>query len=81
VLLGQNIKITVPVSSTGEEVLAVPAAALTAGSGGESRIERAASDGTTALVTVETGLAADGFVQIVSSEQPLSASDQVVVGK
>ncbi len=29
VLLGQNIKITVPVSSTGEEVLAVPAAALT----------------------------------------------------
>lgn len=81
VLLGQNIKITVPVSSTGEEVLAVPAAALTAGSGGESRIERAASDGTTALVTVETGLAADGFVQIVSSEQPLSPSDQVVVGK
>lgn len=81
VLLGQNIKITVPVSSTGEEVLAVPAAALTAGSGGESRVERAASDGTTALVTVETGLAADGFVQIVSSEQPLSATDQVVVGK
>lgn len=81
VLLGQNIKITVPVSSTGEEVLAVPAAALTAGSGGESRVERAGTDGTTDLVTVETGLAADGFVQIVSSEQPLTASDQVVVGK
>lgn len=81
VLLGQNIKITVPVSSTGEEVLAVPAAALTAGSGGESRVERAGTDGATDLVTVETGLAADGFVQIVSSEKPLTASDQVVVGK
>ena len=81
VLLGQNIKITVPVSSTGEEVLAVPAAALSAGSGGESRVERAGAGGTTELLTVETGLAADGFVQIVSSEQPLTTSDQVVVGK
>lgn len=81
VLLGQNIKITVPVSSTGEEVLAVPAAALSAGSGGESRVERAGTGGTTELLTVETGLAADGFVQIVSSEQPLTTSDQVVVGK
>lgn len=81
VLLGQNIKITVPVSSTGDEVLAVPAAALTAGSGGESRVERAADDGTTELLTVETGLAAQGYVEIVSSQEPLAVTDKVVVGK
>lgn len=81
VLLGQNIKITVPVSSTGDEVLAVPAAALSAGSGGESRVERAADDGTTELLTVETGLAAQGYVEIVSSQKPLAVTDKVVVGK
>ena len=31
-------------------------------------------------MTVETGLAADGYVEIVSSEVPLTADDLVVVG-
>lgn len=77
---GENVRVKVPVSSTGGEVLAVPLAALTAGPGGESRIERQDAEGDTELVTVETGLAAGGYVQIVSSQEPIAAGDLVVVG-
>lgn len=78
-LQGRNVRIRIPVSSTEGEVLAVPLAALTAGPGGESRVELL--DGTTTrLVTVTTGLAADGFVEIVSSAEPLEVGDLVVVG-
>ena len=80
-LQGTNVRITIPVSSTGEAVLAVPAAALTAGPGGESRVERETTPGTTEIITVETGLVAgDGYVEIVSSAKPLAADDLVVVG-
>jgi len=80
-LQGENVRMTVPVDSTGGEVLAVPSAALTAGSGGESRVEVTKDGSATELVTVATGLAADGFVEITSSEAPLDAGDLVVVGK
>lgn len=80
-LQGSNIKVTVGVNSTGDEVLAVPSAALTAGPGGESRVERKVTGETTELITVETGLAAGGYVQILSSEIDLSDGDLVVVGK
>ncbi|WP_256970717.1 hypothetical protein [Cellulomonas iranensis] len=76
---GSNVRVRVPVSSTDGEVLAVPLAALTAGPGGESRIEVMA-DGTSTLVEVTTGLAASGFVEISDAKQPLKAGDLVVVG-
>ncbi|WP_205687388.1 hypothetical protein [Cellulomonas endophytica] len=79
-LQGQNVRVTIPVSSTEGEVLAVPLAALTAGPGGESRVELAGEDGTGRLVEVETGLAADGYVELASSAEPLAAGDLVVVG-
>lgn len=79
-LQGSNVRVVIPVSSTGGAVLAVPLAALTAGPGGESRIERAKADGTTSLVTVKTGLAAGGYVEIQTSEVPLAVGDLVVVG-
>ncbi|GHS85003.1 hypothetical protein AGMMS50218_01450 [Actinomycetota bacterium] len=79
-LQGSNVRVKIPVSSTGGEVLAVPLAALTAGPGGESRIELAAADGTTELVDVTTGLAAGGFVEISSTQRTLAAGDLVVVG-
>jgi hypothetical protein len=84
VLQGQNVRVRVPVSSTGGEVLAVPLAALTAGPGGESRVEvrrGSGADATTELVDVETGLAAQGFVEIVSADGELDAGDLVVVGE
>jgi len=91
-LQGSNVRLTIPVSSTAGEVLAVPLAALTAGPGGESRVEVLrgdARDGRTGkdedratdLVPVKTGLAAGGFVEIVSSDDPLEPGDKVVVGK
>lgn len=79
-LQGSNVRVHVPVSSTDGEVLAVPLAALTAGPGGESRVEISDGEGTTRLVTVTTGLAASGYVEITGSESPLEEGDLVVVG-
>jgi hypothetical protein len=70
------------VSSTGGAVLAVPLAALTAGPGGESRVEVMADDGTTALVEVETGLAAGGYVEVTGAGgAALAEGDLVVIGE
>ncbi|KZM35956.1 hypothetical protein OJAG_13970 [Oerskovia enterophila] len=88
-LQGSNVRLTIPVSSTAGEVLAVPLAALTAGPGGESRVEvvrgdakaSTTKDRDTELVAVQTGLAAGGFVEIVSSDGSLEVGDKVVVGK
>src|SRR5690606_25672100 len=38
-IVGSNVRVSLPLESTGEEVLVVPVAALTAGPGGESRLE------------------------------------------
>ena len=79
-LQGSNVRVRIPVSSTDGEVLAVPLAALTAGPGGESRLELATGGGRTELVTVETGLAAGGYVEITEADRDLEAGDLVVVG-
>lgn len=79
-LQGQNLRVTIPVSSTGGAVLAVPLAALTAGPGGESRVEVLGSDGATQLVEVKTGLAAGGYVEVTGVGHTLSEGDLVVVG-
>lgn len=79
-LQGSNVRVKIPVSSTGGKVLAVPLAALTAGPGGEARIEIARADDTTDLVTVATGLAAGGYVQITPSGATVAAGDLVAVG-
>lgn len=77
-LQGANVRVEIPVSSTGGEVLAVPIAALTAGPGGESRVEVLSDEGTTTLVTVVAGLAAGGFVEITTEER-LEPGDRVVI--
>ena len=80
-LQGANVKVSIPVSSTEGDVLAVPIAALTAGPGGESRVE-VLDEGAdeTRLVTVETGLAAGGMVEVTPIDGSLEVGDQVVVG-
>jgi hypothetical protein len=81
-LQGSNVRVRIPVSSTGGAVLAVPLAALTAGPGGESRVEVMADDGTTALVEVETGLAAGGYVEVTGAGgAALAEGDLVVIGE
>lgn len=78
-LRGQNVRITVPIESTEGDVLAVPLAALTAGPGGESRVE-VMRDGVPELVEVEVGLTAQGYAEVTAVDGTLAAGDLVVVG-
>jgi hypothetical protein len=80
-LQGANVRVRIPVSSTAGSVLAVPLAALTAGPGGESRVEVMVDDGSTELVEVETGLAAAGYVEVTAAGgSALAEGDLVVIG-
>ncbi|MDT0166869.1 hypothetical protein Q9R32_15045 [Actinotalea sp. AC32] len=79
-LQGSNVRITIPVTSTTEAVLAVPLAALDTGPGGEARVDVLDDDGASSLVTVRTGLAADGFVEVTAVDGELDEGDRVVVG-
>lgn len=78
-IVGSNVRVTIPLESTGGEVLTVPVAALTAGAGGESRVEVNRGGQHTEIVVVETGLTADGYVEV--SGEGLAAGDLVVVGR
>ncbi|GAA1328205.1 hypothetical protein ACFSWE_11325 [Leucobacter albus] len=85
-LRGTNVRLRIPVASTDGEVIAVPIAALSAGSGGEDRVElmidvRDGHNAQTEIVPVEAGLAADGFVEISSSDDRIVAGAKVVVGR
>ena len=76
-LRGQNVRVRISIGATQGEVLAVPLAALTAGPGGESRVEVVEGD-ETRLVEVEAGLAAEGFFEIAGD---IEEGDRVVVGR
>ncbi|NDI50001.1 hypothetical protein [Goekera deserti] len=86
-LQGSNVRVAIPVGATDGDVLSVPLAALSAGPGGESRVEvvdgdprdgeRAASH----LVVVETGLAAEGAVEVRPVDGELAEGDLVVAGR
>lgn len=84
---GRNVRVTIPVGSTSGEVLYVPVAALTAGPGGESRVEVVEGDprdgerAQTRIVVVETGLAAGGQVEVTATDGDLGEGDLVVVGR
>lgn len=86
-LQGSNVRVRIPVGATVGAVLSVPFAALTAGPGGESRVEVVSGDprdiehAQTALVVVTTGLAADGYVEVTPVQGGLAAGDLVVVGR
>ena len=55
-----NVRVTIPVKSTNGKVLAVPVAALSAGSDGASRVE-VLRNGKVELIPVKVGLTADGY--------------------
>lgn len=76
-----NVRVTIPVKSTNGKVLAVPVAALSAGSDGGSRVE-VLRNGKVELVAVKVGLTADGYAQVTpAGDGKLTEGDQVVVGK
>lgn len=84
---GTNVRVTIPVGATEGEVLSVPLAALTAGAGGESRVEvvdgdpREGTSAKTHLVEVKLGLSAGGFVEVTPTEGKLEEGDLVVIGE
>jgi multidrug efflux pump subunit AcrA (membrane-fusion protein) len=81
-LLDAAVKITVPVSSTGGEVLAVPLAALSANAAGQARVEVAGPAGGVRTVVVSTGLSAGGYVEVSpAADDELAVGDRVVVGR
>ncbi|WP_432564145.1 hypothetical protein [Kineococcus sp. SYSU DK003] len=86
-LQGSNLRVSIPVGATQGPVLSVPLAALSAGTGGDSRVEvvdgdpREGRDAGTRLVVVQTGLAADGAVEVRALEGELAEGDLVVVGR
>ena len=78
-----NVKITIPVAtrSSGGEVLAVPAAALSATGSGDTIVTVEEADGTTRDVTVTPGLSAPGgMVEVTPIDGDLAEGDRVVVG-
>ncbi|HEX6336871.1 MAG TPA: peptidoglycan-binding protein [Jiangellaceae bacterium] len=79
-LRAANVRVTIPVTSTSGDVLAVPLAALTAGPGGESRVE-VQRNGEMVLVEVEVGLTADGYAEVEPVDGELAEGDLVVVGE
>ncbi|MFB2556148.1 hypothetical protein [Herbiconiux liangxiaofengii] len=85
---GSNVKVDIPVQATAGDVLAVPVAALSAGAGGESRVElevaagpESADTSNTEIVEVTTGLAAGGYVEVRSDDPRLVVGARVVVGR
>lgn len=83
---GSNVRVSIPVGATDGKVLSVPLAALSAGTGGEARVEVVVGDprdprAQTRLVTVQTGLSAKGVVEVTPSGGELTEGDLVVVGK
>lgn len=86
-LQGSNVRVRIAVGATEGDVLSVPLAALTAGPGGESRIEivesdpREGKDADTRTVVVKTGLAAKGAVEVSAVDGDLEEGDLVVVGR
>lgn len=79
-LRGANVRLTIPVESTDGDVLAVPLAALTAGPGGESRVQILRA-GAAELVEVEVGLTAQGYAEVSAVDGDLAEGDLVVVGE
>ncbi len=81
-LNGVNVKVTLPIKSTGQAVLAVPVAAVSIAGDGSSRIEvEDAPERPTRFVTVVPGLAAEGYVEISPvAGARLREGDLAVVG-
>lgn len=78
-LVGASVRLTIPVRTTGQDVLAVPLSAVSVGPDGSSRVERAVN-GKMDLLPVEPGVSGDGYVAVTAREGTLAEGDLVVIG-
>ena len=80
-LNGASVKLTIPIRSTGTEVLAVPESAVSVGPDGSARVEvETTPGGPTRFVTVRTGVAAAGYIAITPVGGSLKVGDNVTTG-
>jgi multidrug efflux pump subunit AcrA (membrane-fusion protein) len=79
-LQGFSLRLTMPIKSTQGAVITVPVSALALAADGTSRVQVQNSKGALEYVTVEPGLAADGFVEVKPIEGKLEPGQLVVVG-
>jgi peptidoglycan hydrolase-like protein with peptidoglycan-binding domain len=77
---GFSLRLTIPVQSTKGVVTAVPVSAISLASDGRSRIQ-IENDGKLTYVNVDPGLAADGYVEVVSRDKAIKPGQLVVVGQ
>jgi len=80
-VFNQNLRLSIPISSTGGEVLTVPLAALSAAADGTSRVEMLVSGNETKLIEVRVGLSSRGFVEVEALDNALQPGDRVVVAR
>ena len=78
-LEGFSLRLTIPIESTSGPVTAVPMSALSLAPDGTSRVQ-VENNGTLTYVTVEPGLAANGYVEVASGGHELEPGQLVVVG-
>ncbi len=85
-----NLQVTMTVGTSSPDSLLVPVAAVSADTAGRARITVvdgqlvpgvAARDQKTTVVQVETGVSAEGMVEITSATPPIAAGDLVVIGQ
>lgn len=80
-LTGLNVKVVIPIESSNGAVLAVPAAALSVTTTGETQVEILDGDAPR-IVNVTVGLSADGLVEIrPAPDGLLKPGMQVVIGR
>jgi len=80
-LVGASVVLTITVSSTEGDVLALPIAALSVSADGSSRVQVQEPGAGTRNVKVTPGLAAKGLVAVTPVDGTLAAGDLVVVGR
>jgi len=76
---GFSLRLTIPVESTGGQVLTVPISALSFAADGGSRVQ-VDSGGSLSFVVVEPGLSADGYVEVRPVDGRLEPGQLVVIG-
>ena len=79
-IAGASVVLTIAITSTAGEVLAVPVGALSVGADGVSRVHVQSAAGGPRAVAVRPGLAARGLVEVAPISATLNAGDLVVVG-
>lgn len=79
-LAGEDVRLTITAASSGKAVLAVPASAVSAGEDGQTTVTVRRGEQERRVV-VDTGMTADGYVQVTPAERDgLAVGDRVIVG-